>query len=112
MKPMEGLSHREAEVLELVGRRLSNPQIAERLSMSVRTVKRHVASLIRKFGVADRRAVATYPAETGGPARGVRNIQTRHNLPGARSSFIGRPAERVSSSTSRVGQTGSSKQEV
>ena len=71
MKPMEGLSHREAEVLELVGRRLSNPQIAERLSMSVRTVKRHVASLIRKFGVADRRAVATYPAETGGPARGV-----------------------------------------
>jgi DNA-binding CsgD family transcriptional regulator len=56
-KVVEELSPREAEVPELVGRHLSNPQIAERLYISVRTVESHIASLIRKLGVADRRAL-------------------------------------------------------
>jgi DNA-binding CsgD family transcriptional regulator len=60
---MEELSPREAEVLDLVGRHLSNPQIADRLYISVRTVESHVASLIRKRGVADRRALVAYAAQ-------------------------------------------------
>ena len=52
------MSQREAEVLEAVGGHLSNAQIASRLHISVRTVESHVSSLLRKFGVADRRALA------------------------------------------------------
>jgi predicted ATPase/class 3 adenylate cyclase len=68
---MEELSQREAEVLELVSQHLSNPQIAERLFISVRTVESHVASLIRKLGVTDRRALVAYAAEGNRPATGV-----------------------------------------
>jgi DNA-binding NarL/FixJ family response regulator len=53
-----GISEREAEVLEAVGSHLSNAQIAGRLHISVRTVESHVSSLLRKFGVADRRTLA------------------------------------------------------
>ncbi|MBO0730797.1 MAG: hypothetical protein J2P57_16185 [Acidimicrobiaceae bacterium] len=89
---MEELSPREAEVLDLVGIHLSNPQIAERLYLSVRTVEGHVASLIRKLGVADRRALMAYAAQDHSlPVRGLR---ARTNLPVPRSSFIGRQAER------------------
>jgi DNA-binding CsgD family transcriptional regulator len=64
---MEAPSRREAEVLELVGRHLSNREIAGRLYLSVRTVESHVAALIRKLGVADRRALVAHVAR--GPAQ-------------------------------------------
>jgi len=57
-----GITAREAEVLELVGERLSNKEIAGRLYLSPRTVEKHVASLLRKTGMADR-------ATLGGLAR-------------------------------------------
>ena len=53
-----GVSEREAEVLELVAQRATNAEIAGRLFVSVRTVESHVSSLLRKLGVADRRALA------------------------------------------------------
>jgi predicted ATPase/DNA-binding CsgD family transcriptional regulator len=89
---MEQLSQREAEVLGLVGRHLSNPQIAERLYISVRTVESHIASLIRKLGVADRRTLVAYVEEGNRSATRVPE-RARHNLPVSRSSFIGRSAE-------------------
>jgi predicted ATPase/DNA-binding CsgD family transcriptional regulator len=89
---MEELSQREAEVLELVGQHLSNPHIAERLYISVRTVESHIASLIRKLGVADRRALVAYAAEDH--SHPVRTLRARTNLPVSRSSFIGRQSER------------------
>jgi len=42
-----GVTAREAEVLELVGGRLSNKDIAARLYLSPRTVEKHVASLLQ-----------------------------------------------------------------
>jgi DNA-binding CsgD family transcriptional regulator/tetratricopeptide (TPR) repeat protein len=49
-----GISPREAEVLGLVADGLANKQIAARLSLSVRTVEKHVESLLRKTGCASR----------------------------------------------------------
>lgn len=47
-------SGREEDVLHLIQKRLSNKEIADRLNISVRTVKFHVASLFRKFAVRSR----------------------------------------------------------
>jgi len=49
-----GVTAREAEVLALVGERLANRDIAERLYLSRRTVEKHVASLLTKAGAASR----------------------------------------------------------
>ena len=51
------LSRRESEVLELLQRRLTTRQIAERLGISDVTVRRHVSVTARRLGVPDRDAV-------------------------------------------------------
>jgi LuxR family transcriptional regulator, maltose regulon positive regulatory protein len=63
-----GLSPREAEVLRLVARGLSNDDIARELVLSVRTVERHVANVYDKIGVSGRtaRAIATAWAHAHG----------------------------------------------
>lgn len=52
-----GPTTREAQVLELVMARLDNVEIAARLHISKRTVESHLAALLRKFGVPNRRAL-------------------------------------------------------
>lgn len=49
-----GLTARERAVLELIGQRLSNREIAERLHRSQRTVEHHVSALLAKLGAASR----------------------------------------------------------
>jgi len=51
---VEPLSEREVEVLHLVAAGLSNQEIADRLIVSVRTVKKHVQNILGKLGVANR----------------------------------------------------------
>jgi DNA-binding CsgD family transcriptional regulator len=58
------VSEREAEVLAALGARLTNAQIAERLHISVRTVESHVSSLLREYGVVDRRALSDIAAQS------------------------------------------------
>jgi DNA-binding NarL/FixJ family response regulator len=48
------LTAREREILQLIGERLSNKQIARRLHVSLFTVKNHVHNIIEKFHVEDR----------------------------------------------------------
>jgi predicted ATPase/DNA-binding CsgD family transcriptional regulator len=87
------VSEREAEILEAVGRHLSNAQIANRLHISVRTVESHVSSLLRKLNVPDRRALAELaPAVTARPQVGTGTVV---GLPAARTSFIGRSYEQA-----------------
>ena len=58
--PSVEISAREAEVLAAVADHRSNAQIAAAFHISVRTVESHVSSLLRKYGVADRRALRTW----------------------------------------------------
>ena len=60
-----GLSAREAEVLRLVARGLTNAQVAEELFISPRTVDRHLNSVYRKAGVSSRVAAARFASEHG-----------------------------------------------
>lgn len=53
-----GVTSREAEVLDLLGDRLANREIAERLFLSPRTVEKHVAALRAKLGAEDRGSLA------------------------------------------------------
>jgi len=53
-----GISKREWEVLELMSQGLSNQEIAERLFVSVNTVKTHLSNLFQKLDV-KRRTQAT-----------------------------------------------------
>ena len=50
-----GLTVREREVADLLGSGLTDPEIATRLHLSVRTVGHHVSAVLRKTGVHSRR---------------------------------------------------------
>ena len=52
------LSARETEILTLVAEGLTNPQVAQRLYLSPRTVGQHLRSIYRKLGVPSRAAAA------------------------------------------------------
>ena len=58
-----GLTPREVEVLGLVAEGLTNPQVAQRLFLSPRTVQRHLNSVYRKLGVSSRTAATRLALE-------------------------------------------------
>jgi predicted ATPase/DNA-binding CsgD family transcriptional regulator len=60
-----GLSPREVEVLRLLAAGRSNQEIAADLSISVLTVKTHVANLLAKLGLPTRAAAAAYVHRQG-----------------------------------------------
>ncbi len=57
------LTRRELEVADLVADGLSNPEIAERLFISVRTAQGHVENILRKLGFTSRAKIAAWVTE-------------------------------------------------
>jgi DNA-binding NarL/FixJ family response regulator len=59
------LTDREREILQLIARGESNAAIAEKLSISLKTVRNHVSNIYNKLQVADRAQAAIRAREAG-----------------------------------------------
>ncbi len=70
-KPLNSVTERELEVLTLVGRGLSNTEIAASLYISSATAKAHISHLLAKLGARDRvqLVIAAYEAGLVIPSR-------------------------------------------
>ena len=85
------LTPRELEVLTLLGRGLSNTELARALTLSEATAKTHVARIFAKLSLRDRAQAVVLAYETGlvaarrhrrgvsseGPGQGLRRLRRR-----------------------------------
>src|SRR5215207_2725344 len=91
------LTKRELEILFLLHDGLSNAKIAERLVLTIDTVKWYTKQIYSKLGVGSRtealaraRALGLLAGEMGVEALNVSSFEPKNNLPLQVSSFIGR----------------------
>ena len=61
----DGLSPREAQILELVAEGLSNREIGDELSISEHTAANHIRSILRKTDCANRTEAASFAHRHG-----------------------------------------------
>jgi NarL family two-component system response regulator LiaR len=64
-EPLDRLTPREREVLQLMGRGFPNKRIARQLGVSEKTVKTHVGHVLAKLGVTDRTQAAIFAVRAG-----------------------------------------------
>jgi DNA-binding NarL/FixJ family response regulator len=62
---MKGVTEREREVLQLIGRGLSNSELATHLHLSLATIKTHVGRLLAKLEARDRAQLVIAAYENG-----------------------------------------------
>jgi DNA-binding NarL/FixJ family response regulator len=65
VRSLEGVTDREHEVLTLIGRGMSNSEIAAQLHISISTAKAHVARLLSKLHARDRVQLVIVAYEAG-----------------------------------------------
>jgi DNA-binding NarL/FixJ family response regulator len=58
--PPDGLTDREVEILSLIARGMTNPEIAAQLFLSNHTIKTHISRIFAKTGSRDRAAAIGY----------------------------------------------------
>ena len=93
------LTAREAEILALIARHLTNAQIADALFISARTVESHVSAMLRKLQLPDRRSLA----RRAGAMPGLLVKSGHRGLPLPATPLIGRTAERAALSAALAG---------
>lgn len=64
LMPSPEFTEREYEILELIARHETNPEIAKRLHLSSKTVRNHVSNIFTKLQVADRAREAGLGSDT------------------------------------------------
>src|SRR5919201_987769 len=69
-QPLDRLTPREREVLQLIGRGFPNKRIARELGISEKTVKTHVGHVLAKLGFTDRTQAAVVAVRAGLGQRG------------------------------------------
>ncbi|EON24786.1 regulatory protein, LuxR [Nocardioides sp. CF8] len=57
-KELQGLTEQERRILELIGRGMTNRQIAQEMFLAEKTVKNYVSSMLSKLGLASRTQAA------------------------------------------------------
>lgn len=62
---LEALTDRQRQVLRLLGRGLTDAQIASELYLSIRTVHAHVRAIYRKLNVSHRSAATRLAVQNG-----------------------------------------------
>ena len=64
-RPLERLTTRQLEVLRLVAEGLTTPQIAQRLTLSVKTIETHRSEVMKRLGVHDVVSLVRYAVRVG-----------------------------------------------
>ncbi len=94
----EPLNHRETEILGLISDGLSNREIAQKLFLSVETVKWYNKQIFSKLGVNSRAQAAAFARQSSllelpATLPGKEKIHPSHNLPLQLKSLLGREKE-------------------
>ena len=63
--PFDSLTDREREIFQLAAEGLSNPQIAEKLSLSARTAEMHRGNLMKKLGLKSQTDLVKFAIKRG-----------------------------------------------
>lgn len=76
-----GLTRREAEMLDLIARGLSNQQIADAAYLSINSVKTHIRTAYRKRGLTRRSQAVGWVLQSGFVSKSRRHCGTTHAEP-------------------------------